>query len=92
VFKSINKNMLVQPNRLEQLHTVLQYCTEKGGYFSTGERICINQERGLLIQEDEPEPILIPIHPHSEKLTTKIDFIITKIKVSNWQPKPLEII
>lgn len=82
--------MLVQPNRLNQLHSVLQYCTEKGGFFTTGERICINQERGILIQENEESPILIPIYPHSEKLTTKIDFVIKKIKDSNWEPKPFE--
>lgn len=82
--------MLIQPNRLNQLHSVLQYCTEKGGFFTTGERICINQERGILIQEEEELPVLIPIHPHSEKLKAKIDFIIQKINDSNWEPKPFE--
>lgn len=86
--------MLVKPNRLKELRNVLHYCTEKDGYFTTGERICINQERGMILQlvetEEEQEPILIPMYAWSDKLEAKINFLLMKIKESNWQPQPLQ--
>jgi len=61
--------------RLELLQQVLEYCTAKGGVFSIGERICINQERGRLMDDErEVEP-----YPYSKSLQAKIDFTIMKI-------------
>lgn len=43
-------------NRLENLHDVLVYCSQiqavgRTPIFTTGERICINQERGSLFSQ-----------------------------------------
>lgn len=61
--------------RLELLQRVLEYCTAKSGVFSIGERICINQERGRLMDDErEAEP-----YPYSKSLKAKLDFTIMKI-------------
>lgn len=64
--------------RLEELQAMLEYCTSKNkSVFSIGERICINQERGLLMNDD-----LIINFPfvYSKKLQSKIDFTLSKIE------------
>lgn len=43
-------------NRIENLHNVLVYCSQiqavgRTPIFTTGERICINQERGSLFSQ-----------------------------------------
>ncbi|MFY7938500.1 MAG: hypothetical protein ACOVOQ_14050 [Flavobacterium sp.] len=71
--------------RLELLFLVLRFCTEKGRFFTIGERICINQERGLLIQEDYD----IESHNYQQPQTicNKIDFIVRKINETGYTPQ-----
>jgi hypothetical protein len=64
--------------RLEELQMILEYCTARNNIvFSIGERICINQERGILMNDD-----VIIYYPfkYSKKLQSKIDFTLSKIK------------
>ncbi|WP_282744556.1 hypothetical protein [Flavobacterium sp. XS2P24] len=64
--------------RLEELQMILEYCTARNNIvFTVGERICINQERGLLMNDD-----IIINYPfkYSKKLQSKIDFTLSKIK------------
>lgn len=72
-------------NRLELLFLVLRYCSEKGRFLSIGERICINQERALLIQEDYD----IENHNYQQPKTicNKIDFIVRKINETGYTPQ-----
>ncbi|AMA48094.1 hypothetical protein [Flavobacterium covae] len=72
-------------NRLELLFLVLRYCSEKGRFFTIGERICINQERALLIQEEYD----IENHNYQQPQTicNKIDFIVRKINETGYTPQ-----
>ncbi|MDN3673877.1 hypothetical protein QWY99_12530 [Flavobacterium branchiarum] len=64
--------------RLEELQTVLEYCTAKNkSVFSIGERICINQERGILMNDDV---IINRPFEYSKKMQSKIDFTLSKIE------------
>lgn len=64
--------------RLEELQMILEYCTEKNkSVFSIGERICINQERGILMNDDI---IINRPFEYSKKLRSKIDFTLSKIE------------
>lgn len=80
--------------RLEDLHNVLAYCSsiqEQGKIyvFKTGERICINQERGALFSKmsalngeifpHEVREYKIPAH-----IEAKVKFTIEKIQATNW--------
>lgn len=82
--------------RLEDLHNVLNYCSEVDKnsdgrlyVFSIGERICINQERGALFSQlaqinNETFPHEVreyKIPPHIE---AKVKFTIEKIQATNW--------
>ena len=60
--------------RLEQLHQLLEYCTAKG-VFTIGERICINQERGRLMDDDKE----VIEFEYSKQLQNKINFTLSKI-------------
>lgn len=71
--------------RLEFLYLILRYCSECGRYLTTGERICINQERAKLMQDDYD--LENHVFEHSKIIKTKIDFIATKITNSGWQPE-----
>lgn len=74
--------MINELTRLEQLFIILRYCTEKGRFFTIGERICINQERGLLISEDYD--IENHIYQQPRAIENKIDFIINKLKTTGY--------
>lgn len=80
--------------RLEDLHTVLVYCSELQAHgkiyvFKTGERICINQERGAIRTQEAHQKSEIPldqvrtykIPPHIE---VKVRFTLEKIKAIGW--------
>lgn len=74
-------------SELDLFYVVLEYCTLKGRYFTTGERICINQQRGRLLAQQtaiENDEILdyIPFE-FSQQLIRKIDFVISKIDNKN---------
>jgi hypothetical protein len=72
-------------NRLSDLHNVLVYCSEiqaqgRPGIFTTGERICINQERGGIFSQmsfdggevreyEVPPDIEVKIQATSKKAT-----------------------
>lgn len=73
-------------NRIIDLNIALQYCSENDGFFTNGERICINQERGNLFQSESPETETAPEFPHDEKLNRRIDFIIEKTKKTGFKP------
>lgn len=77
-------------NRFDALQLVLQYCSQNGGFFTLGERICINQERAKLIAYEFPELIKDSNFQHSEKLSAKIVFYINLIQKRNWKPIPFE--
>lgn len=63
--------------RLLQLQSILEYCSKRGNIvFSIGERICINQERGRLMDEDFE---FYKPFEHSSKLKSKIAFTINKV-------------
>mgnify|MGYP003607648824 CR=1 FL=1 len=77
--------------RLSQLNLLLQYCTDNGGIFTTGERILINQERGKIMVYDNPF-LDIRHYQYSEKLEQKINQNLKEINNSNWLPvKSIEI-
>jgi len=75
--------MYTNPERLQTLLEVLQFCTRKKA-FTAGERICINQERAKLLEQqrdiENPDELTAPNFEHSKQLTAKIDFIILKIE------------
>lgn len=79
--------MLNQKSRIIQLNLILQYCFYKGGIFTTGERICINQERAYLLGFSSPQPPIIKIFEYNELLTYKINSTIQKIQMVNWMPE-----
>lgn len=63
--------------RLLQLQTILEYCSNRSTpVFSIGERICINQERGRLMNEDFE---FYKPFEHSSKLKSKIAFTLSKV-------------
>lgn len=72
-------------NRLELLFLVLRYCSEKGRFFTIGERICINQERALLIQEEYD--IEKYNYQQPQTICNKIDFIVRKINETGYTPQ-----
>jgi hypothetical protein len=78
-------NISEELKRLELLFTVLLYCSKKGRFFTIGERICINQERALLIQDDYD----FKNHNYQQPkaITNKIDFIVNKINATGWIPE-----
>lgn len=80
--------------RLQDLHSVLWYCSDmqKEGriyVFKTGERICINQERGALLSqlsrytgENSPEDVRtyqLPAH-----IEAKVKFTLERIETTHW--------
>lgn len=80
--------------RLEDLQNVLVYCSElqlhgKMHVFKTGERICINQERGALLSQlshannetfsHEVREYKIPVG-----IEVKIKFTVEKIEATGW--------
>lgn len=80
--------------RLEDLHNVLVYCSElqlhgRMHVFKTGERICINQERGALLSQlshannetfsHEVREYKIPV-----AIEAKIKLTIEKIHATGW--------
>ena len=75
--------MYSNPERLELLHTILIICSNRT-VFTTGERICINQERAKLLEQqreiENPESLTAPLFPHKKKLNAKIEFQILKFK------------
>ena len=69
-------------SRLELLFLVLCYCSEKGAFFSVGERICINQERALLMRNDAETSK----YEQPQSICHKIDFVVRKIKETGYTP------
>lgn len=83
-------NKTTNQKRFEQLNTILQYCTETGRYFTTGERICINQERADLLNYEHDEDFIVkpaPTYTHSPELTNKIANAINIVKNNCWHPR-----
>ena len=80
--------------RLEDLHNVLLYCSDlqtsgKIYVFKTGERICINQERGALFSQLSHNNNEVFSHEVRDykcppALEAKIKFTIEKIQSTNW--------
>lgn len=71
------KNYSDKEYRLLQLQYVLEYCSNRSTpAFSIGERICINQERGRLMDEDFE---FYKPFEHSSKLKSKIAFTLSKL-------------
>lgn len=77
--------------RLENLHNVLDYCAriEKKSFgrfcvFTTGERICINQERGSILSQlshENHENFKHEVRDYKcpESIETKIKFTLKKL-------------
>lgn len=78
--------MLHQKSRIYQLNLLLQYDTEKGGIFTKGERICLNQERAYLLQFNTPQPTIIKVFEYNKQLQNKIENTLNKIEFTNWLP------
>lgn len=80
--------------RLEDLHTVLVYCSELQAHgkiyvFKTGERICINQERGSIRTQDAYEKNEIPLdqvrtYKIPPQIEAKVKFTLQKIYDTGW--------
>lgn len=79
--------MLNKKSRILELNSILQYCSEKGGIFTKGERICINQERGYLLSLNSENPIVIKVFEYSEVMKFKINSTLENINNSNYQSK-----
>ena len=77
-------------NRFNSLTECLQYCSEnRYTIFTSGERICINQERGALLSYEHEQDFILQsatVFKHSIELNNKIEAIITEIKNSHWRP------
>jgi hypothetical protein len=74
-------------SRILQLNLLLQYCSFKYGIFTSGERICINQERAYLLSLNTEKPLLIKVFDYSKKLEFKMNSTLEKINTLNWKPK-----
>lgn len=80
--------------RLEELQNVLVYCSElqlhgRMHVFKTGERICINQERGALLSQlshwnNETFPHEVREYKIPVGIEAKIKFTIEKIQAAGW--------
>ena len=80
--------------RLEDLHNVLVYCSElqlhgRMHVFKTGERICINQERGALLSQlsyINKETFLHEVREYEvpAAIEAKIKLTIEKIQATGW--------
>jgi hypothetical protein len=70
--------------RIALLYLALQFCSEKIKTFTSGERICINQERfqWMHILEDETA---VP-RPVSSKIESKINEISRLALLHNFKP------
>ncbi|MCD0471461.1 hypothetical protein [Flavobacterium sp. JAS] len=70
--------------RIALLYLALQFCSEKIKTFTSGERICINQERfqWMHILEDETA---VP-RPVSSKIESKINDISRLALLHNFKP------
>lgn len=69
--------------RLDELYTALVYSREKTALLTTGERICVNQERAALYRLLEGvETKFI----QSEGVQKKIEKILNLIDRSGWVP------
>ena len=88
VFFMDENNCPFKESRLKLLNNILQFCYDKGGWFTTGERICINQERAKLIANNTENFEDGFLFPHSELLQTKIK--VLKNKMIQLQYKPIE--
>lgn len=73
-------------NRLDILHLVLQYSSQKSPVLTTGERIVINQERGALFRYMEDETVDLEPYKVSSLIEGKIAFILEEIERCEWTP------
>lgn len=77
--------------RLEDLHNVLAYCSDQQNegkiyVFKTGERICINQERGsLLSQLNHNFPNDVRDFKIPPAIEAKVNVVLEKIKAVSWR-------
>lgn len=78
--------MLQQESRIQQLNSVLQFCSQERKIFTRGERIVINQERGYLLSLSTPNPVIIQVFEYTELLDYKIQSTLREIKLKNWTP------
>lgn len=69
------------PKRFNDLTVVLQYDSQQKHTFSITERCSINQERAKVLRDEAYE--------QSNLLNEKIDNVLFKIKITEWQPKDL---
>lgn len=70
--------------RIAELYIALQFCSEKIKTFTTGERICINQERFQwmhILDNPEADPRVV-----SEALDVKIKNVTKLVLKSNFKP------
>jgi hypothetical protein len=82
--QNIKMNIKDKLNRFDLLFLLLRFCSEKGRYFTAGERICINQERALLIRDNYD--IENHNYKYSKDLSEKIEFVIYRINQTNYVP------
>ncbi|QLC65759.1 hypothetical protein LPB248_05465 [Flavobacterium sp. LPB0248] len=78
----MNNNQIKE--RISQLYTALQFCSEKIKIFTPGERICINQERFQwmhILENAEAEP-----RPVSQDLERKIKEVTKLIVKYDFKP------
>jgi hypothetical protein len=78
----MNKDLINE--RIALLYLCLQFCTEQMRFFTVGERICINQERGQWMHIKEyvqAEPLPVP-----PKIEAKIKEIIHLVGVYDFRP------
>ncbi|WP_154656443.1 hypothetical protein [Flavobacterium suncheonense] len=76
-------------NRLDDLFLVLVYCSFGQRTFSTGQRICINQERAALLDRKNYLFDSLPLsevrdYKVPEQIEERIQFTLNKITDIDW--------
>jgi hypothetical protein len=84
-----------QINRLQDLYTVLNYCSEsqQAGsiyIFKIGERILINQERGSIYSQIDDNAPSVREYTSPANVEAKVRFVLEKIRLTGWQPLTIE--
>lgn len=84
----MTKNEIIE--RLLLLHLVLQYRSDDESVFSTGQRICINQERGFYMKINFPleeDNVVYEQYKQPSHLELKISETHATIINEKWVPK-----
>ncbi len=78
----MNKNQIEA--RIAELYLALQYCSERNKTFTTGERICINQERFQwmhILNDENASPRLV-----SRNIENKLKEVSRLAAQNNFKP------